>query len=96
MDDKTLALLGDSAAAERLTERGELLGCPSCKSQDIRMMVAGDMVCPICNDCCYAGTFKRGERNARIAWNTRAPILTPIRMALLQIAEGPRKFEEGT
>ena len=30
MDDKTLALLGDSAAAERLTEAGVLLPCPFC------------------------------------------------------------------
>ena len=30
MDDKTLALLGDRAAAERLTEAGVLLECPCC------------------------------------------------------------------
>lgn len=30
MDDRTLALLGDRAAQERITERGELLPCPLC------------------------------------------------------------------
>lgn len=30
MDDVRLALLGDKAAQERLTERGELLPCPFC------------------------------------------------------------------
>ena len=31
MDDVRLALLGDKAAQERLTERGELLPCAHCK-----------------------------------------------------------------
>lgn len=30
MDDVRLAMLGDKAAQERLTERGELLPCPFC------------------------------------------------------------------
>lgn len=30
MDDRTLALLGDRAAQERITERRELLPCPHC------------------------------------------------------------------
>lgn len=30
LDDKILAMLGDKAAADRLTERGELLPCPFC------------------------------------------------------------------
>lgn len=28
LDDKLLAMLGDKAAAERLTERGQLVPCP--------------------------------------------------------------------
>lgn len=32
MNDITLALLGDHAAQERITERGELLPCPLCGS----------------------------------------------------------------
>ena len=30
LDDRILALLGDQAAQERMTERGELLPCPIC------------------------------------------------------------------
>lgn len=33
MDDIKLALLGDKAAQERLTERGELLPCPFCSGK---------------------------------------------------------------
>ena len=33
MDDVRLALLGDKAVQERLTERGELLPCPHCKGK---------------------------------------------------------------
>ena len=32
---------------------------------------------------------------ARLDWNTRAPILTETQLALLRIAENPRKFREG-
>ena len=35
MDDVRLALLGDKAAQERLTERGELLPCPYCKNESV-------------------------------------------------------------
>lgn len=33
MDDVRLALLGDKAAQERLTERGEMLPCAHCKGK---------------------------------------------------------------
>ena len=33
MDDVRLAMLGDKAAQERLTERGELLPCHRCKGE---------------------------------------------------------------
>lgn len=35
MDDKTLALLGDRTAQERLTEAGVLLPCDFCKSDSV-------------------------------------------------------------
>lgn len=37
MDDRTLALLGDRAAQERITERGELLPCPFCGFDKIKI-----------------------------------------------------------
>lgn len=33
IDDRTLALLGDKTAQERITERGELLECPHCNGR---------------------------------------------------------------
>lgn len=41
MDDITLALLGDREAQERVTERGELLPCPMCKSEEISIQGDG-------------------------------------------------------
>lgn len=35
LDDKILAALGDKAAAERLTERGELTLCPFCHNEAV-------------------------------------------------------------
>lgn len=39
MDDVKAALLGDREAAKRLTEQGVPLGCPYCKSNQIRIEV---------------------------------------------------------
>lgn len=41
MTDVQLALLGDSAAAERLTEAGVLLPCPCCSSEEISIQGDG-------------------------------------------------------
>lgn len=110
MDDRTLALLGDRAAQERITERGELLPCPFCgsepttrvkvKSQCFEMMV----ICFKCGinksvevEICDTEFRKmnNGMNTAEKNWNTRAPLLTPTQMALLKIGREPRKFEEG-
>lgn len=37
LDDRTLALLGDREAQKRMTERGELLECPHCKSKKLKV-----------------------------------------------------------
>lgn len=39
MDDRTLALLGDRAAQERITKRGELLPCPFCRKDAVMHVV---------------------------------------------------------
>lgn len=55
MDDRTLALLGDRAAQERITERGELLPCPLCvstptiKVQEVEYGLSGTII--RCNKC---------------------------------------------
>ena len=109
MDDKTLAILGDQAAAERITREGLLLECPFChenpttrvkiKSGYIEMSV----VCFKCGiskativEICDTDFEKMnsGMKMAVREWNTRAPILTPTQLALLRIAEEPRAFEE--
>lgn len=71
MDDRTLAILGDRAAQERITERGELLPCPYCGNAPI---IEDNLVfCGFCGmgyEELDAGVSKR-------FWNTRAPILPP-------------------
>ena len=99
LDEKTRALLGDRAAQERITKRGELLPCPFCGAEPTtRVRVKAkclDMVV-ICFKC---GTSKveevensdaefnrinNGMIGAAKKWNTRAPLLTPTQMAVLE------------
>lgn len=124
MDDHTLALLGDRAAQERITERGELLPCPFCGSSKVKVrhrgviagtnglghMVENHAYSVRCNVCHARGPLKSGKvvppfpfiqdepreipswattdcvlsYRARLAWNTRAPILTPEAWAMLE------------
>ena len=77
MDDRTLALLGDRAAQERITERGELLPCPLCSGKADCWEDTGNRKGFVqCLDCelLIQSTSKEA---ARAEWNTRAPILTP-------------------
>ena len=73
LDDKTLAMLGDKAAAERLTERGELLPCPGCNEEEVKHRSV--MACVMIE--CQCGFMAAGYDldEARRIWNTRAPIL---------------------
>lgn len=78
MDDKTLALLGDREAQERLTAAGVLLPCPWCNrtpvvEYDTIELFEWTVICPLCGvypGCCDT------EMQARLAWNSRAPILS--------------------
>lgn len=55
LTDTQLALLGDRAAQERITERGELLPCPLCgsaptiKVQEVEYGLSGTII--RCNKC---------------------------------------------
>lgn len=105
LDDRTLALLGDKAAQERITERGELLLCPFCGGIPIleSTYIGFDYRC-VTDDCRGESYWAGGdegdfltygtEYQARKAWNTRAPILTETQIALLKMAQEPRKFRE--
>ena len=94
MDDIKRALLGDHEAAERLTERYELLPC----------VCGGEMseTGALCNyakqtitlnlKCKKCGTTVRFKEkwnknpiyDARLAWNTRAPIMSAEEMEMLE------------
>lgn len=97
MDDRTLALLGDRAAQERITERGELLPCPCCGAQPEQF--GGSSISYVHCDKCGLDIYRMdsdGEDivskicacspryEVRLAWNTRAPILTPEQIKRLE------------
>ena len=86
MTDIQKAMLGDKEAAKRLTDRGELLPCPFCGGE---AMVEYDTMEPFeyavfCGDCGVMPTTSEDEQVARLAWNTRAPILSESEMEKLK------------
>lgn len=91
LDDKTRALLGDHEAAQRLTDAGILLPCPFCGSQAKIKVPQGASVFPsdiyynaICTECFALGPGGKSARYARHIWNTRAAILTPEQLDVLE------------
>ena len=86
--DIRLALLGDHEAAKRLTEEGVLLPCPWCGKAGVLHSIDNCKTiyaaCPVCGIMTRA---YKGHEQARLAWNTRAPILS---------AEELKKLEETT
>ena len=86
MTDTEKALLGDREAARRLTEQGVLVPCPWCGGE---AMVEYDTIEPFeyvvfCGDCGVMTTTSEDEQVARLAWNTRAPILSAEEMEMLE------------
>ena len=82
------ALLGDHEASKRLSEAGVLLLCPMCRGKarvrseryyqpNVRRNV-------ICTKCFTNSGWYRTEDEARLAWNTRAPILSAEEMEILE------------
>lgn len=100
MTDKTLALLGDHEAAERVTERGELLPCWRCGGgAELEELKTGGkpiyaVVCVNCS-CGAYGCAHKTKEEAISYWNHRAPVLTPAQLAALRLMEEPRVFEAG-
>ena len=86
MDDKTLALLGDKSAQERLTERGELLPCPFCHGKTgINGIILKWGSSGIYEHKNTGKCMLDGFQILRIAeWNHRAPILTPEKIKRLE------------
>ena len=100
LDDITLALLGDRDAAQRVTERGELLPCHCGGIAKIvcfekRGIPFGDMgylaeiKCPECWAELRRWALKKewAKEVATKCWNTRAPMLTPVQFAILNRLE---------
>ena len=86
MDDIKLALLGSKEAAMRLTDAGALVPCPFCGGEP---MVEYDTMEPFewavfCGDCGVMPATSEDEQVARLAWNTRAPILSAREMEMLE------------
>lgn len=87
MDDKTLALLGDKDAKERLTEREASLPCQSCRIEVIKVQrVLGAFWCK-CEKCGATSGYGNSAKAAVEIWNTRAPILTPELLKRLEETE---------
>ena len=83
MDDIKLAMLGNKEAAKRLAEKGVLVPCPMCKSDEIfvRSVLGAFDSGKIttkkytqCRSCFLQTTFYNTEKEARLAWNTRAAV----------------------
>ena len=81
MDDRTLALLGDRAAQERITERGELLPCPLC-GVNLIVHPPSRIYFHERNGCLLDRVGIPIESAAQ--WNTRAPILSAEEMEMLE------------
>ena len=84
MDDVMAALLGDHEAAKRLTEKGVLLSCPMCGKTGVLHSIDNcKTVFACCPACGLMTRAYKGHEKARLAWNTRAPILSEREMEML-------------
>ena len=84
LDEKTLAMLGDRAAQEKLTERGELVSCPSCGADQAMVQYCMHDFWIECANCGMMSGFHSSQKIAIVHWNTRAPILTPEQIKRLK------------
>ena len=89
MDDIKLALLGDHEAAKRLTDAGVLVPCPMCNGESLlntwRMEAQRKNPAVVkCSKCGLETRVYDRIKDARLAWNTRAPILSAEEMEMLE------------
>lgn len=83
MDDVKLALLGDRAAQERITARGEMLPCPFCGAEDVETdRVCGEFFVQ-CNACKSSSEFTTKKEQCIQQWNTRASILSAEELEMI-------------
>ena len=83
--DIRLALLGDHEAAKRLTEAGVLIPCCGAAPNLRRFMglKAWAVECSV-NGHIHNTPLCDSEYKARLAWNTRAPILSESELKKLE------------
>ena len=84
MDDIKRALLGYKEAAKRLTDAGVLIPCALCNGSGV---LDSDHIASIfwilCTGCGMQTEAFETEDEARLAWNTRAPILSAEEVEML-------------
>lgn len=84
MDDVKAALLGGKEAAKRLTEKGVLVPCPMCGKVGVLHSIDGcQTIYAACPSCGLMTRAYKGHKKARLAWNTRVPILSAEEMEML-------------
>ena len=87
MDDIKLAMIGSIEAAKRLTEAGVLVPCPMCNKTEslaeVKETLSGLCCHYILCECGCEGPARINKYEARLAWNTRAPILSAAEMEML-------------
>lgn len=85
MDDIKRAMLEDQEAAKRLTDAGVLLPCPMCGTVGVLHSIDGcQTIYAACPSCGLMTRAYKGHKKARLAWNTRAPILSAEEMEMLE------------
>lgn len=85
MDDVKLAMLGNREAAKWLTEKGVLIPCPMCGGEgvlDSEFPTGAFWV--LCTGCGLQTEAFETEAEARLAWNTRAAILSAEEMERME------------
>ena len=85
MNDIKLAMLGSKEAAKRLTEKGVLLPCCG-EAPNLHCFMglrAWAVECSV-NGHIHNTPLCDSEHEARLAWNTRAPILSSKEMEMLE------------
>ena len=82
-------MLGNKEAAKRLTDAGVLVGCPFCGGEVRRVIGVMGLNFFKCKGCGAVVSFDNDYFNAhpneaRLAWNTRAAILSESEMEKLK------------
>lgn len=91
MTDIQRAMLGDHDAAARLTEQGVLIPCRCGATPtlfgDRFNTGSAELHCIVVCQCHSRTNMREGRRAAILEWNTRAPLLTPEQIDMMERME---------